>query len=85
MLGCFLPHSAINGIYLNTSTSTTIKTLASYTKSATSSVETHYLPKKNQTIVMTTPVDLGDNDDGDDVDLRPTREKVSGGKINMSY
>ena len=44
---------------------------------------------------MTTPVDLDDNDDGDDVDLRPTREKVSGihmiqlkvsgGKINMSY
>ena len=41
-------------------------------------METHYLPKKNQTIVMTTPVDLDDNNDGDDVDLRPTREKVSG-------
>ena len=34
---------------------------------------------------MTTPVDLDDNNDGDDVDLRPTREKVSGGEINMSY
>ena len=27
---------------------------------------------------MTTPVDLDENGDGDDVDLRPTREKVSG-------
>ena len=80
---------------LNTGTSTTIKTLASYTKSATSSVETHYRPKKNQTIVMTTPVDLDDTDDGDDVDIRPTREKlsgvrviqlkVSGGKVIIGY
>ena len=72
-----------------------IKTLASYAKSATSSVETHYRPRKGITIVMTTPLDLDDNDDGDEVDVRPTKEKlngvhviklkVSGGKIYISY
>ena len=44
---------------------------------------------------MTTPVDLDDTDDGDDVDIRPTREKlsgvrviqlkVSGGKVIIGY
>ena len=72
-----------------------IKTLASYTKTTTSTVETHFRPKKSVTIVMTTPVDLDDNDDGDGIDLRATREnlsgvhliqlKVSGGEITVSY
>ena len=55
-----------------------MKTLASYTKAATSTVETHYRPKKGVTVVMTTPIDLDDNDDGDEVDLRATKEKLSG-------
>ena len=72
-----------------------IKTLASYTKTTTSTVETHYRLKKGITAVMTTPLDLDDNDDGDGIDLRATREnlsgvhmiqlKVSGGKITVSY
>ena len=30
---------------------------------------------------MTIPRDLDDSDDGDDVDLRPTREKLQGAHI----
>ena len=73
-----------------------MKTLASYTKSATSSVETHYRLKKNLTVVMTIPIDLDDNDDGDEVDLRAAKEKLSGvhlikliinsiGKVKIDY
>lgn len=80
---------------LNTGTSTSIKTLASYTKLGTSTIETHYRPKKGITAVMTSPVDLEDNDDGDDVDSRATKEKlqgvhiiklrVTGNKLSVSY
>ena len=77
MLGCFLPRSHINGIYLNTGTSTTIKTLASYTKSATT-VETHYRPKKNQTIIMQSATDIDDSDIDDACDRRPTKIKLAG-------
>lgn len=82
---------------LTTGTSTTIKTtktLASYTKTATTSVETHYRPKQGLTTIMTTARELDDND-GDDVDQRATREKlqgihiikltISGGVIGVGY
>jgi pimeloyl-ACP methyl ester carboxylesterase len=98
-----------NGVIISTSTipltykwniltvgaSTTIKTLASYTKTATSSVETHYRPKKSLTIVMTSPLDLDDNDDGDEIDQRANKEKLlglrliklntAGGKTYVNY
>ena len=71
------------------------KPLASYVKTENSAVETHYRPKINVTTVMTKPVDLDDNDDGDEFDLRPTKEKLSGvhlielkvegGMIKVSY
>ena len=57
---------------------TTFQTLSSYVKTATSTTETHYRPKKNVTIVMTKPVELGDTDDGDDIDQRPVRQTVGG-------
>ena len=66
---------------LTRGTRTTIKALASYSKTASSSVETHYRPKRDLTAVMARPIDLDDSDDGDDVDLRPTREKLQGAHI----
>jgi pimeloyl-ACP methyl ester carboxylesterase len=73
----------------------TFKTLASYVKTPATKVETHYRPKKDVTVVMTKPIDLDDEDDGDEVDLRPTKEKLSGmhtvqisvksGKIEVGY
>jgi pimeloyl-ACP methyl ester carboxylesterase len=73
----------------------TFQTLASYAKTATSTVETHYRSKKNVTVVMTKPIELGDDDDGDDIDQRPVRQTVSGqhllllnivrGSIGVSY
>jgi hypothetical protein len=57
----------------------TFKTLASYVKTKNTIIETHYRPKKNQTVVMTKPQDLNDDeDDKDDVDMRPTKEKLEG-------
>lgn len=56
----------------------TFQTLASYVKTATATTETHYRPKKNVTVVMTKPIELGDSDDGDDIDLRPMRQTLSG-------
>ena len=60
---------------------TTFKTLASFTRTATSSTETHYRPKKNLTVIMTTPIDLNDTDDGDDIDVRPTKQKLVGIRV----
>jgi pimeloyl-ACP methyl ester carboxylesterase len=57
----------------------TFKTLASYVETNNTAIETHYRPKKNQTVVMTKPQDLNDDeDDKDDVDTRPTKEKLAG-------
>ena len=80
---------------LGTGVSTTIKTLASFVKTSSTSVETHYRPKKDETIIMTIPIDLDDNDSDDDCDLRPTREKLEGahiiklriadGKVSVGY
>jgi hypothetical protein len=54
------------------------KTLASYVKTQTETIETHYRPKKNQTIIMTKPKVLDDEDDCNDIDQRPTKEKLTG-------
>jgi len=59
-------------------------------------IESHYRPKKNVTILMTKPTNLDENDyDGDDVDTRPVKTKLSGfiipsittknGEINVTY
>lgn len=54
------------------------KTLASFAKAATSSTETHFRPKKGITTIMTTPLDLDEGEDGDDVDMRAIKEKLPG-------
>jgi hypothetical protein len=58
--------------------STNNKILASFVKTQNTAIETHYRPKKNLTVIMTKPIDLDDNDDGDDIDARPTKEKLAG-------
>lgn len=64
---------------LTSGTSVSIKTLASFSKTSTLSVETHYRPKKGITAIMTKPIDLDDNDvDGDEFDLRSIKEKLAG-------
>jgi pimeloyl-ACP methyl ester carboxylesterase len=52
--------------------------LASYLKTPTSTVESHYRPKKNQTIIMQAPQDLDDSDNDDNSDSRPTKISLSG-------
>ncbi|OGZ04702.1 MAG: hypothetical protein A2845_05415 [Candidatus Lloydbacteria bacterium RIFCSPHIGHO2_01_FULL_49_22] len=68
---------------------------AAYIKTATGIVESHYRPKKNQTIIMTKAQDFDDEDNDDECDKRATSSKVSGmvipglvtnqGKINVNY
>lgn len=51
---------------------------ASYLKTASTTLESHYRPKKNKTVIMTRPQDLDDSDSDDDSDMRPTRETLPG-------
>ena len=47
-----------------------------YLKTASSTVEAHYRPKKNVTVIMTKPVELDDRDEDDDAETRPARTKL---------
>ena len=68
---------------------------AAYIKTSSSTIEAHYRPKKNITIVMTRPIDLDDSDDDDDNDNRPMKQKLprmvipsiqtQQGNINVNY
>ena len=54
-------------------------TFAAHLKTATTILESHYRPKKDVTILMTKPTDLDDSeDDGDNVDARPIKQKLPG-------
>ena len=53
-------------------------TFAARLKTASSTLESHYRPKKGVTMLMTKPADLDDRDDGDDVDARPTKQRLPG-------
>jgi len=71
------------------------KMMASYIKTATSNIESHYLLKKNTTIVMTKANELDDRDEDDDCESRLIKKKMPGlvipgittnqGKINIYY
>jgi hypothetical protein len=52
--------------------------LASYFATSASLLESHWRPKKNQTIIMTKPLDFDDSDVDDDADARPTKEAMAG-------
>ena len=69
--------------------------LATNVRTSDTFVEAHYRPKKNLTILMQKPQELDERDVDDDVDLRPTKEKLAGlvvvglqtekGKIKITY
>lgn len=59
------------------------KLFASHIRTASSTIESHYRPKKNITVVMTKPQDMDDSDDDDDSDLRPTKLTLPG--MMVSY
>ncbi len=68
---------------------------AAYIKTASTTVEAHYRPKKNQTIIMTKPTELDESDSDDDSDGRQTKIRLQGfvvpgiqtnkGNINVTY
>jgi pimeloyl-ACP methyl ester carboxylesterase len=69
--------------------------MATHIQSDATMLESHYLPKKNQTWLMEKPKDLADDNSDDNSELRPTRTKLAGmiipalvtegGKIKINY
>ena len=55
----------------------TYSMLATYIKTASSTIETRYQSKKNKTVIMTKPAELDDRED-DDSDVRPTKQTLPG-------
>ena len=63
--------------------------------SSTVLIESHFRPKKNQTILMMKPIDIDDSDIDDDADARPIKTTLQGmvvvglqthgGKIYTNY
>jgi pimeloyl-ACP methyl ester carboxylesterase len=64
--------------WATTTPNTTYKTFAAFLTTKSTSTEAHFRPKKAQTIVMTTPVDIDDNDIDDACDTRATKVKLTG-------
>ncbi len=68
---------------------------ATYIKTASSTTEAHYRPKKNITVIMTKATDFDDTDNDDNCDDRPIKQKLPGmvvlgiqtshGNINVNY
>ena len=58
---------------------TDVSPFHSHIQTFATSTESHYRPKKNQTIIMTKSRDF-DDDDSDDVDSRPIKRKLPGEK-----
>jgi hypothetical protein len=52
--------------------------MATHLRTDTTSVEAHYLPKKNETWLMEKPRELRDDESDDDSEKRPTQIKLSG-------
>jgi len=58
-------------------------------------IESHYRLKKDITVLMNKPIELDDDENDDEVDVRPIKTKLSGfivpsivtrqGKITVSY
>ncbi len=51
---------------------------ASYIQTASSTIESHYRPVKNKTVLMSKTKELDDSDDDSPVDIRPTKQIVPG-------
>ena len=81
--------------WANNKTTGAYTMFASTFSTSTVVIESHYRPKKNQTLIMSTPIDLDDGDTDDTVDTRPIKTKLSGfvvpliqtqaGKILVKY
>jgi hypothetical protein len=63
---------------LNNSTSTAYKMFASYIQTSATTTESHWRPKKNQTILMSRPTDIDEDDSDDSADTRATKVKLTG-------
>ncbi|MFZ2187694.1 MAG: hypothetical protein WAV46_03680 [Candidatus Moraniibacteriota bacterium] len=68
---------------------------ASYLRTASTDIESHYIPKRNETWIMERPRDLADDTHDDDSERRPIRKRLPGmvisylqtekGSVGMSY
>ncbi|MDO8566232.1 MAG: hypothetical protein Q7S04_03555 [Candidatus Moranbacteria bacterium] len=56
----------------------TYSMFASNMRTVSKTIESHYLPKKNITIIMQKPINLDERDEDSDVESRPVKEKLSG-------
>jgi hypothetical protein len=56
----------------------TYSLFAANLRNATTTLESHWRPKKTKTIIMLKPQDLDDSDSDDAVDVRPTKVTLSG-------
>ena len=54
------------------------KLFASRLRTASTTLETHYRSKQDETIIMTKPIDLNDNEGDGDVDIRPIKQTLLG-------
>lgn len=61
-----------------TATDTPYRLFASFMRNATTSLESHYRPKKLKTILMIKPLELNDADTDDEADTRPIKQIFPG-------
>ncbi len=54
------------------------RVFASHLRTASTTIESHYRPKKNTTVIMTKPQELDDAESDDDSDTRPVKQKLPG-------
>ncbi len=94
---CYTPTAAVTtlGYKWNVSSGGMYKMFAASIASSTVLIETHFRPKKNQTILMTTPIGMDESDADDSADVRPIKMTLPGmvveglstlkGKVNVFY
>jgi pimeloyl-ACP methyl ester carboxylesterase len=51
---------------------------AAYLQTPTTKLESHWRPKKNETVLMQSPRDLSDDNSEDEADIRPNKAKIAG-------
>ncbi len=66
------------GYKWNRNTDGSFKMFAATVSSSTTIIETHYRIKKNVTIIMKRPIDMGDSDTDDDSDTRAVKTTLPG-------
>ncbi len=81
--------------WANNKTTGAYTMFASTFSTSTIVIESHYRPKKNITVLMNKPIELDDDENDDEVDVRPIKTKLPGfvvpsimtkrGKMNVTY